>query len=353
MRRQGSVGFGIVGCGNIGRVHAETIERIPDARLVAVCSRSLESAKRLGEKYGIPFYTDYKELLRQPGLDVVNLCTPSGARAEIAVAAAQAGKHLVSEKPLEVTLQRIDTMIRACEENNVKLAAVFNVRFYKATKLARQAVQAGRLGQPILGDVRVKWYRSQEYYDQGSWRGTWEFDGGGALMNQSIHYIDLLQWMFGPVKTVYAHTATLSHERIEVEDTAVATLVFENEALGVIEGATSVWPGFPARVELHGTRGTIALQEQHIVTWKLADASSEEEERMLRVGTEDESTGRQDPRAFHREGHLIQLRDMVEAVLEDRPPLIDGREGRKAVELILAIYRSAQMGQAVHLPLDL
>jgi UDP-N-acetyl-2-amino-2-deoxyglucuronate dehydrogenase len=346
-----SVGFGIVGCGNIGAVHAEVISQLPQARLVAVSSRTVASAKRLGHKHKVPVYGDYNEMFARPEVDVVSLCTPSGARAEIAEAAARAGKHIVSEKPLEVSLERVDRITKACDMHHVKLAAIFPVRFFRSTQRVRQAVEAGRLGKPVLGDAYVKWYRTQEYYEAGGWRGTWKLDGGGALMNQSIHYVDQLQWMFGPVEQVFAQTTTLMHPGLEVEDTAVAVLKFINGALGVIEGTTSISPGFPARMELHGEKGTIAWQEGQIITWKLADATPVEEAQMLAIGRKVDATGSQDPTAFNREGHNIQLADMADAILEDREPSVNGYEGRKAVELVLAIYRSANTGRPVKLPL--
>lgn len=351
MRKQGPVGFGIVGCGNIGRIHAEVIQQVERAQLVAVFDKVPAAAQALGEKYGVPWYADYDRFLAVPEIQVVNLCVPSGARGELCEAAARVRKNVLSEKPLEVTLERVARMIEACDAAGVRLGAILPVRFWRTSQLMYQAVSQGRLGRHVLGDVVVKWFRSQGYYDKGGWRGTWELDGGGALMNQSIHYIDLLQWLFGPVEQVCALTGTLAHERIEVEDTAVAILKFEDGALGVIEGGTSVTPGFPARVSLHGDKGTIVWQEQQFLVWKLDDATPEEEADMLAVGRDDARTGSRDPLAFNKEGHVVQIADMAEAVLENREPLIDGREGRKVVELILAMYQSVKTRHPVTLPL--
>jgi UDP-N-acetyl-2-amino-2-deoxyglucuronate dehydrogenase len=214
---------------------------------------------------------------------------------------------------------------------------------------AKTALDAGRLGRLTLADVFVKWYRPQSYYDTG-WRGTWALDGGGALMNQAIHTIDLLQWLVGPVESVVGRTATLAHQ-IETEDTASAVLSFKNGALGVIQGATSAWPGDPARVELRGDRGTIVLEEGRIVTWTLADAAPGEAEAMLTLEGQGGGSGAADPMAIGSERHRRQIVDFIEAIRQRRPPRIEGAEARKSVEIIRAIYRSAAADRLVTLPL--
>jgi predicted dehydrogenase len=218
----------------------------------------------------------------------------------------------------------------------------------EGARRAKAALEAGRLGKPALADVHVKWYRPQSYYDS-SWRGTWALDGGGALMNQSIHTIDLVQWLVGPVTSVFGRTATLAHA-MQTEDTAGAVLTFANGALGVIQGATSCWPGDPARVELHGDRGTIVLEEGRIVVWKLADAPPGEEDAMLNLERQDGS-GAADPMAIGSEKHRRQIVDLIAAIREGRPPVIEGAEARRAVEIVRAIYRSAATGLPVALPL--
>ncbi|HOG48683.1 MAG TPA: Gfo/Idh/MocA family oxidoreductase, partial [Anaerolineae bacterium] len=272
-------------------------------------------------------------------------CTPTGTHAQVAVGAAEAGKHLVVEKPLDVTLERADQIIAAARAAQVKFTTVFPYRFMAGSAAARRAVGAGRLGRLTLVEGRIAWYRSQEYYDGGGWRGTWHLDGGGALMNQSIHTIDLLQWLAGPVRSVYGRVATLTH-RMETEDTAVAVLALKDGGLGVIEGATSCWPGEPARVTLRGERGTIALQEGRIVTWRLADSTAGEEESMLAL-EDSQGSGSADPAGISCEQHRRQIADMVDAIWDDRAPMVDGAEGRKVLEIILAIYRASQSGQPV------
>jgi predicted dehydrogenase len=338
----------IIGAGNIGRIQAEAISHISEALLTVVCNRSADVGQDLAQIYGADWTPSYEQAVTRPDVDVVSICTPSGSHAEIAVAAAAAGKHLLVEKPLDVTLARVDQIIDAAREARVKLACIFPLRFMAGVRKTKAALDAGRLGRLTLADAQVKWYRPQDYYDV-SWRGTWALDGGGALMNQSIHSIDLLQWLAGPVTSVFARTATLSHE-METEDTASAVLVFGSGALGVIQGATSCWPGDSARIELHGDRGTIVLEEGRIVTWKLADAAPDEEARMLGL-EENLGSGSQDPTAISYENHRRQIVDLIEAVRSDRSPVVKGKEGRKAVELIRAIYRSAASERAVKLPL--
>ncbi len=344
-----SFGFGIVGCGAISKAHIESIKLIPEARLVGVVDKFVEKAKAVGEGEGCDYYSDYNDLLKRPDLDIVCVCTPSGLHAEPTIASAKAGKHVIVEKPLEITLEKIDSMIKACEENNVKLATIFPNRFKKATNYLWKKVQDGRFGKLIMGDAYIKWYRTPEYYSTASWRGTWTMDGGGALMNQSIHTIDLLQWMMGKVSSVVAYTDALLHD-IETEDTAVAIVRFENGALGVIEGATSLYPGFPNRLEIHGSKGAAILENEKFTTWNFIDSDEQEENEIKRLSeAANKSTSFSDPMAFNFDPHRRQIEDMIAAIKEDRAPFIDGYEGRKAVEIIASIYRSSKEGRPVDL----
>jgi predicted dehydrogenase len=252
------------------------------------------------------------------------------------------------EKPLEITLERIDRLIAACRQAGVSLGCIFQSRYKEGVRHTLEALQAGRLGRLTLADAYVKWYRPPSYYAPGGWRGTWALDGGGALMNQSIHTIDLLQHLVGPVARIYARTGTLVHA-IQTEDTAVAVLTYANGALGVVEGTTTAYPGLPARVELHGDHGTIVLTEGQVTRWDIEGASDEEKARAM--GITPGATGAADPVAIGHEGHRRQIADIVDAIQAGRPPLVDGAEGRKAVEIIRAIYRSAQTDRPVDLPL--
>lgn len=346
------IGFGIVGCGMIAEFHAKALAQVKGGKLVAVMSRSEEKARKTGAQFGVSHFTDLKQFLATPGLDVVCITTPSGSHLEPATEAANAGKHVVCEKPLEITLDRIDKLVAACNKNKVKLGAIFQSRFGEGAQTVKKAVQAGKFGRLTLCDCYVKWWRTQKYYDDGGWRGTWKYDGGGALMNQSIHAIDLLQWLVGQPSEIAAFTGTLAHQRIEVEDTATAALKYPNGALGVIEGATSAFPGFLKRVEISGDKGSAVLEDDRITTWKFESETPEDEairQKYSQAGAI--GGGASDPRAISTEGHRAQLQDMVDAIRQNREPRVPGREGRNAVEIILGIYRSMKEGRAVKLPL--
>ena len=345
-------GFGIIGCGMISDFHSAAIADIKNGKLVAVSSRKAENSQRLVDYYGIKAHSDYNEMLNRDDIDIVCVCTPSGAHMEPAVAAAEAGKHVIIEKPLEITLERCDAIIESCEKANVRLCAIFNSRFSDASQLVKDTVSSGRLGQLTLGDAYVKWYRSQDYYDSGDWRGTMELDGGGALMNQSIHAIDFLQYVMGPVESIQAFTDTLAHKRIDVEDVAVAALRFKNGALGVVEGTTAVYPGSLKKFEFSGTKGTIVLEEEDIITWEFEEEEPEDAE-IKQQFTEKKSGGggASDPRAINNDNHRRQMINLIQSIENNIPHLVDGREGRKAVEIILAIYQSSKAGKTVHLPL--
>jgi len=345
-------GFGIIGCGMIADFHSAAMDELENGKLVAVSSRNPDNARRVADRYNVPWYTDYNEMLKRDDLDIVTICTPSGAHMEPSVAAAKAGKHIIVEKPLEITLERCDAIIEACDKAGVVCCGIFPSRFSDCNQLVKKTIDSGRFGQLSLGDAYVKWWRSQEYYDSGKWRGTWDLDGGGALMNQSIHAIDTLQWFMGTVKSVQAFCDTVAHERIEVEDVAVAALRFENGALGVIEGSTSVFPGLLKKIEISGFKGTVILEEKDILRWEFDPELPEDEEiRKKFAQKRSGGGGAADPRAISHENHRRQMVDMLKALDEGGSPLADGREARKAVEIILAIYKSSKEGCMVKLPL--
>jgi predicted dehydrogenase len=341
-----------VGCGLIAQFHARAIAEVPGARVAALVSRNPTNARKLATAIGLdcPSFTDLADALKLPDVDIVIVTTPSGAHLEPAVAAAQAGKHVVVEKPLEITLERCDRIIDACDRNGVQLCTIFPSRFGDANRALKQAVDAGRFGRLTLGETTCKWWRPQSYYDEGGWKGTLALDGGGALMNQAIHNVDLLLWMMGDVTHVSGFTATLAHERIEVEDTAVACLRFAHGALGVIQATTSVHPGLPKTIAIHGDRGSAVIEQDDLLLWKFAeemDADRALRERFAqKTGA---SGGSSNPAAISHQGHARQLTDFVEAVRTGRRPLVDGGEGRKAVAVIGAIYRSAATGRTVEL----
>jgi predicted dehydrogenase len=346
-------GFAIVGCGMIARFHARALAEVPGAKLLALVSRRAAAAKKMADELGLrcDCYDKLAPALARRDVDVVIVTTPSGAHMEPAIAVAAAGKHIVVEKPLEITLERCDRIIEACDTHGVQLCTIFPSRFVDANVALRHAVETGRFGRITLGETTCKWWRPQSYYDEGDWKGTRALDGGGALMNQAIHNVDLLLWMMGSPRQICGFTATLAHERIEVEDTAVACLRFASGALGVIEATTSAHPGSPKTIAVHGDRGSAVIEQEDVLRWEFTPET--EEDRAIRqrfaqkVGA---SGGSSNPAAISHVYHARQLTHFVQALESGRKPLVDGREGRRAVEVILAIYQSAATGRVVEMP---
>ncbi len=352
-----TIGFGIIGCGVIAPTHADAIRaNEPNgAELVAVYDVVLEAAQKLAARYNVAAYSDLTAFLAHPGLDVVNVCVPSGLHSQVGIAAARAGKHLMMEKPLDITLEAADQLIQTCREQRVKLAVISQHRFNPAMRQLRTALEAGRFGDLVLGDAIIKWYRTQQYYDSAGWRGTYRFDGGGALMNQGVHYIDLLQWTMGAVKSIRAVTHTRTHQ-IEVEDVALAIVQFENGAIGIIEGSTSVYPGLPERLEISGRDGTVILEAGRIKTWEFRDEKGEAGNyggvaKPPNAENSSAVTGAADPAAISGGGHVFQVSDILEAIRQQREPILNGVEARKPLEIILAIYQSARENREIFLPL--
>jgi predicted dehydrogenase len=337
----------------IARFHARAIAEIPGARVAGLVSRTPPNAQALLTETGTPpcpVFATVEEAVRAPGVDVVVITTPSGAHLEPAVTAAAAGKHVVVEKPLEITGPRCERIIEACDRHGVKLCTIFPSRFADANVTLKAAVDAGKFGRLTLGEAANKWWRSQAYYDDGGWKGTQALDGGGALMNQAIHNVDLLLWLMGPAASVCGLTATLAHERIEVEDTAVAAIRFTSGALGVLTATTSVHPGYPKQIAVHGDRGSAVIEQEDVLKWDFTpstpDDAAVKERFAAKVGA---SGGAADPKAISHEGHRRQLADFVAAIRENRPPKVDGREGKRAVDLICAVYESNRTGRVVTL----
>jgi UDP-N-acetyl-2-amino-2-deoxyglucuronate dehydrogenase len=347
------IGFAIVGCGTIARFHVRALAEVSGAKVTALVGSTVEAPNRLASEMGLSgvgIHANLADALKRSDVDAVIVCTPSGHHLEPAVQAAKAGKHVIVEKPLEITPQRCDQIIEACDNARVNLCTIFPARFSDANMALKAAVDAGRFGRLTLGEATCKWWRDQEYYDSGAWRGTWALDGGGALMNQGIHSIDLLLWLMGPATHVTGATATLAHERIEVEDTAVATVRFANGALGSIIATTSAYPGSSRTSAIYGDRGSAGIAQDDIVTWQFANKKPEDAAihgRLAQVKTD--AGGAADPKAISHEGHTRQLRDFVDSIRERRLPAVDGREGRKAVQLICAIYEASRTGRCVEL----
>jgi UDP-N-acetyl-2-amino-2-deoxyglucuronate dehydrogenase len=346
------LGFAIVGCGMIARFHARALAEVPGAKLVALVSRAPESASKMAQElgHGLILATELAQVLKRPDVHVVIITTPSGAHMGPAVAAANAGKHVVVEKPLEITLERCDRIIDACAKNKVRLCTIFPSRFSDANVVLRCAIAAGRFGRLTLGETTCKWWRPQSYYDEGGWKGTQALDGGGALMNQAVHNVDLLLWMMGPVKTIAGFTAMLAHERIEVEDTAVAALRFANGALGVIQATTSAWPGLSKTIAIHGDKGSVVVEQDDLLRWEFNPPAADDDKVRQRFAAKSgASGGSSNPAAISHVGHARQLTDFVQAIEAGRQPLVDGREGRKAVEVIVGIYESTKHAKVVEL----
>jgi len=341
------IGWGLIGCGVIAPTHAGAIKDSGTARLVACCDVVPGLAKDFAAKYGaLRAYDSMEAMLRDPAIQAVSVCTPSGLHAECCIAAAESGKHILCEKPLDVTLEAIDAAIAACDAHKVKLSGVFQRRTYASSKQVREAVRSGKLGKLVIGDAYQKYFRSHEYYASGAWRATWDLDGGGALMNQGVHGIDLLLYLMGDVKRLSAYARRLVRN-IEVEDTAVAIVEFVNGAVGVIEGTTSVTPGYGCKIEISGDKGTIVLDESSISKWDIPGEESQAEGASTDQGTA------ADPKALTATGHTAHVRDLCAAIRENREPEIPGREARRAVEVIKAIYRSSrENGATVELPLS-
>jgi predicted dehydrogenase len=349
--------FGILGCGVIGPHHARAIAGLPDAaELVAVADTVPERAEKLAQEYGCACHDNAVDLLARPDLDTVSICTPSGTHAEHAMDALRAGKHVVIEKPVDVQLGVIDALIEVQRATPLKAAVISQHRFDLSTQIVHEAARAGRFGRLTVGAARVSWWRSQGYYDSGEWRGTWALDGGGALMNQSIHTLDLLQWVMGPIVEVSAYSGLLAHERIEVEDVAVAILKFESGALGLLEATTAAYPGLTARLEVHGDRGSAVISDDELEYYhsavqgeggpaygaggggnQAAEVLSRHQER------ERGATAGADPASLSM-AHRAQIADFIAAVREGREPLVNVEEARKVVAVILAVYDSARQG---------
>jgi UDP-N-acetyl-2-amino-2-deoxyglucuronate dehydrogenase len=341
------VKFAIIGTGMIAERHAAALAEIPEAELYAVYDKNVCRAQEFAKKYPLKVYNSFDELLKDRQLTAVTIATPTGVHKEIAVPCAEAGKHILCEKPLDVSLKKADAIINTCDKNKVYLSAVFQARFSDRIKLIKDAIDAGRFGRLMLCSAQVKWYRSQEYYDSAGWRGTWALDGGGALMNQSIHIIDLLLYLAGKPEAVHAFAGTMTHERLEVEDNACASIKFKNGALGVIEASTSCAPGFPRRLEISGEKGSVILEDDTITRWRFVEELPND--KTIRSGQTSSGlkSGAGDPRGGSHEGHRRQLLDLISAINNKKQPSIPGSEGRRAVELICAIYESVKTGKTV------
>ena len=344
--RDGNIGFGLVGTGMSGAFMAKELDFVDGGELVAVCSRNESNVREFASTHDARhWFTDYQSLVECDEVDVVVVSVPTGLHAEVTIAASNAGKHALVEKPLDTTLERADRMIGVCRANDTKLGVIFQMRFGVVARTLKEVVDAGRLGRVFLSDAVDKSSRTAAYYASAAWRGTKRLEGGGCLMTQSIHIIDLLQYVMGPVRSVMGQVATQFHD-IEVEDTAAAVISFANGAMGIIESTTSARTALKSRIELHGELGTVVANAQYdkFLLWDVKG-----EEGRVEVAPGFELSDIDDPWAYPQTRHRIQLQDMVDAIREDRDPVLTGEDARVSLAIITAIYDSSRRGEEVFL----
>jgi UDP-N-acetyl-2-amino-2-deoxyglucuronate dehydrogenase len=335
--------IGIIGGGNISDTHARAAQAIEGLQVEAIYGANAKRTAALAEKVGAAAYDNFERFLAH-GLDFVIIGSPSGCHAEEAIAAARKGLHVLVEKPIDVTTARVDGLLQEVDRAGVKIGVCFQDRLHPDINATKAFVDAGHLGKPILASGHVKWYRPPEYYSGSRWRGVAALDGGGAVMNQAIHTVDLLLWIFGPVARVYANASTQLHS-IEVEDTAVAVLEFASGAAGLLEATTSVYPGYPRRVELTGSEGTIVIEHDRIIRSDMRSGGA----GVVSTSEGDSNASASSPTVSDTRGHQRIIRDFVHAIETNGTPICDGREGRRSVALVEAIYRSAKTRRPVDL----
>jgi predicted dehydrogenase len=338
------IGFGIIGVGNIAPLHAEAIKSVANAELVAVATRNQTRGKAFADKYGCDLTADYHELIKRGDVNAVAVCTPHDLHAPMTIDAASAGKHVLCEKPMARTTTECDAMISSCERGGVTLGIVFQSRFDPFTRKLKSLIDSETLGRLLWVSANTIWYRSDEYYQSGPWRGTWEHEGGGVLINQAIHAVDLLLWLTGMPTRVTARMRTLNHA-IKVEDGVLAALEYADNRLGLIQATSAAFPGYPERLEFYGTRGSAIFHKGEArLEWHIAEPRADHVERA------EVSSGAAQPMDISAAGHTAQYQDFVTALHEGRSPAVDGRAGRQSVEFVEAVYRSAWEAITVTLP---
>ena len=350
-----SVRMGVIGLGAIGPSHIHAMKETAGCELGAICDVRAEVAAGVAAEQGVPYFGAISDMLAAGVVDAVSICTPSGLHLDAALEVIEAGKHLLVEKPLEITTDRADQIIAAAAARGVKLAAVYQSRHRSTVRRLRGLVDAGMLGEIYSGSAYLKRYRTQEYYDSGGWRGTWQIDGGGCLMNQGIHIIDLFAWFLGEVDEVIAMTDNVGRD-VEVETLALSLVKFRSGARGVIEGSTLAYPELPQYLEIYGSRGTLTFDPRKVWRLDLIDPTPEEQaaRQELLTRAESEATAKQNeepppagtPIPSVDMGHGPVIADFVEAIRADRPPEVDGAEARRAIEIITAIYESGRRNSA-------
>lgn len=337
------LGFAVIGCGFIGELHAEVIASLPNAKVTAVCNRGEERGKLLAKRYQCAYYQNYEDAVADPNVDAVAICTPSGSHHPITLAAAKAGKHVICEKPIDIEVSRAREMVAVCKEHNVCFSVIMQHRFDEPMLELRRAIRDGLLGDLLWGTSRTIWYRDDKYF-ANPWRGTWEYDGGGALINQSIHYIDLLLSVFGEVKSLSGKCRKRLHQQIETEDVGLATLEFANGALGTIEGTTVAYPGLYTELNIFGSKGTVSIRNDYLQFYRFESGDDPIFSRLLNPAKANELN--QSP-AIENDSHTRQYEDFTDAILSDRAPLVTGESALKSLQVIKSIYTASSENREV------
>ena len=337
--------FAILGCGAVAGLHATAIKNMDRGNLYAVCSTNYEKAKKFASDRGCIAYQTLNELLNDSNVDIVCICTPSGLHCEHAVMVANAKKHIIIEKPMAITDAQIQNIISAVKENGVKCEVVTQFRFSNSVKKLKNYIDSGKLGKIYHADFKLPYYRGQDYYDKGAWRGTKELDGGGALMNQGIHGVDVIQYLMGGIKSVYADCRTMGRN-IEVEDSVNALIEYENGAIGVIQATTLAYSGFGKTIEVTAEKGSVVIKEDAIEVWDVMGEDSIKNDNITNI------KAGADPMAIPFEYHKIQFEDLIDAIENNRAPIVDECQGEIPVKVILAIYKSSKENRKVYINED-
>lgn len=337
------IGVGIIGTGSIVNTYVKCISELQETKLVALFTKSSDRVKKAEKLYGAPVFDDIEKLLAQSEIQLICVCNESGNHGEVIKKSSEAGKHILSEKPLEVTTEKIDEVINSCHKNNVILGCVLQNRCSEDYQIVEKNVREGKLGKLLMGNAHINWYRNKEYYSKNPWRGTKKYDGGAAFMNQGIHTVDLLLNLMGSVKSVFGNMKTMVHD-IEGEDVGMGILNFDNGAMGTITAGTALFPGYPERLEIYGEKGSILMEGGKITQWNVQEVPSP-----ISIEKKETKSGAADPTNIGHANHKSVIQDMINAIKENRSPMVDGKEARKAVAVITALYKSSKQEKLIYL----
>lgn len=337
------IGVALIGCGMIAHIHMTALREISEAKICGVCECRSEVLLNFSNKYNIHSYQSYSKLLEDPEVNTVIITLPPGLHVEYAMKAVDAGKNIIIEKPFDTNIKKAQALIKKCREKKLRLSIIFQNRFTPSARKIKDTLDKGLLGKIILGDAYVKWYRSPEYYKSGPWRGTWDMEGGGALINQAIHTIDLLQWFMGGIKSLVGVVKTSIH-KIETEDLGLAIVEYNNNSIGIIEGSTAIVPGFKEKIEIHGEKGTIIFEGGNIKEWKVEGFNEKNY-----VDEEKITYGETNSPAISPVNHKAQLQEILQSIINNRDPMVNGEEGLKSLQIICGIYESSKKGKRIFL----